>query len=94
VHRGRRRSNARRPCSRISASASGSATGPRSFRADSSSEPTGELDSRTAESILALFDTLHAGGQTLIVVTHSAAVYERAQRVIRLVDGKIVSDAA
>ncbi len=56
-------------------------------------EPTGELDSRTAESILALFDTLHARGQTLIVVTHSAAVYERAQRVIRLADGKIVDDA-
>jgi ABC-type lipoprotein export system ATPase subunit len=57
-------------------------------------EPTGELDSRTAESILALFDTLHARGQTLVVVTHSAAVYERAQRVIRLADGKIVDDAS
>jgi ABC-type lipoprotein export system ATPase subunit len=56
-------------------------------------EPTGELDSRTAESILALFDTLHARGQTLVVVTHSAAVYQRAQRIIRLADGKIVDDA-
>ncbi len=57
-------------------------------------EPTGELDSRTAESILALFDTLHARGQTFVVVTHNAAVYARAQRVIRLADGKIVDDAA
>ncbi len=55
-------------------------------------EPTGELDSRTAEAILALFDGLNARGQTLVVVTHSAAVYERARRVIRIADGKIVSD--
>ena len=55
-------------------------------------EPTGELDSRTAESILTLFDGLHARGQTLVVVTHSAAVYERAQRVIRIADGRIVND--
>jgi ABC-type lipoprotein export system ATPase subunit len=52
-------------------------------------EPTGNLDSRTAESILDLFNALNAGGQTLVVVTHSPAVYERAQRVIRLADGKI-----
>jgi ABC-type lipoprotein export system ATPase subunit len=57
-------------------------------------EPTGELDSRTAESILALFDVLHARGQTLIIVTHSAAVYDRAQRIIRLADGKIAADAS
>jgi ABC-type lipoprotein export system ATPase subunit len=57
-------------------------------------EPTGELDSRTAESILALFDTLNARGQTVVVVTHSAAVYARAQRVIRLADGKIVDRAS
>ncbi len=57
-------------------------------------EPTGELDSRTAEAILALFDGLNARGQTLVVVTHSAAVYERARRVIRIADGQIVSDGA
>jgi putative ABC transport system ATP-binding protein len=57
-------------------------------------EPTGELDSRTADAILALFDTLHARGQTIVVVTHSAAVYRRAQRVVRLADGKIVTDAS
>jgi putative ABC transport system ATP-binding protein len=55
-------------------------------------EPTGELDSRTAESILAQFDVLNGRGQTLVVVTHSAAVYERARRVIRIADGKIVAD--
>ena len=57
-------------------------------------EPTGELDSRTAESILATFDELNARGQTVVVVTHSAAVYERARRVIRIADGRIVADAA
>jgi ABC-type lipoprotein export system ATPase subunit len=56
-------------------------------------EPTGELDSRTAESILALFDTLNARGQTIVVVTHSTAVERRARRVIRLADGKVI-DAA
>ncbi len=56
-------------------------------------EPTGELDSRTAESILALFDALNARGQTIVVVTHSAAVERRARRVIRLADGKVI-DAA
>jgi ABC-type lipoprotein export system ATPase subunit len=55
-------------------------------------EPTGELDSRTAETILALFDLLNARGQTIVVVTHSAAVFERARRVIRIADGKIVGD--
>ncbi len=53
-------------------------------------EPTGELDSRTAESILALFDELNARGQTIVVVTHSNAVERRARRVIRLADGKVI----
>jgi putative ABC transport system ATP-binding protein len=52
-------------------------------------EPTGELDRATAGAILALFDTLNARGQTLVVVTHSAAVYERARRVVRITDGRI-----
>ncbi len=56
-------------------------------------EPTGELDSHTAESILALFDALNARGQTIVVVTHSAAVERRARRVIRLADGRVVPDA-
>ncbi len=53
-------------------------------------EPTGELDSRTAESILELFDALNARGQTIVVVTHSAAVERRARRVVRLADGRVV----
>ncbi len=53
-------------------------------------EPTGELDSGTADAILALFDELNARGQTIVVVTHSAAVERRARRVIRLADGKVV----
>jgi putative ABC transport system ATP-binding protein len=53
-------------------------------------EPTGELDSRTAESILALFDTLNARGQTIVVVTHSSAVERRARRVVRLADGRVI----
>jgi ABC-type lipoprotein export system ATPase subunit len=57
-------------------------------------EPTGELDSRTAETVLELLGALNRRGQTLIVVTHSEAVWRRAQRVIRLADGRIVSDDA
>ncbi|HEY0614432.1 MAG TPA: ABC transporter ATP-binding protein [Candidatus Elarobacter sp.] len=57
-------------------------------------EPTGELDSRTAETVLELLGALNARGQTLIVVTHSEAVYRRARRVIRLADGRIVGDDA
>jgi ABC-type lipoprotein export system ATPase subunit len=57
-------------------------------------EPTGELDSRTAEHVLELLAALNARGQTLLVVTHSEAVWSRARRIIRLADGKIVSDDA
>ncbi len=57
-------------------------------------EPTGELDSHTAETVMELLGTLNARGQTLIVVTHSEAVWRRANRVIRLADGRIVGDDA
>ena len=57
-------------------------------------EPTGELDSRTAETVLELLGALNARGQTLLVVTHSEAVWRRARRVIRLADGRIVADDA
>jgi putative ABC transport system ATP-binding protein len=57
-------------------------------------EPTGELDSRTAGAVLDLLDALNARGQTLIVVTHSEAVWRRARRVIRLADGRIQNDDA
>ena len=55
-------------------------------------EPTGNLDSKTGESILHLFDELHAGGMTLIMVTHDEGIAERCQRVIRLKDGYVDSD--
>jgi putative ABC transport system ATP-binding protein len=56
-------------------------------------EPTGNLDSRTGDDILALFEALHAEGQTIVVVTHEADVAARAQRRIVLHDGVISSDA-
>ena len=55
-------------------------------------EPTGNLDSKTSEDILALFDQLHAEGQTIILVTHEESVALHAKRVIRMVDGRIFSD--
>jgi putative ABC transport system ATP-binding protein len=55
-------------------------------------EPTGNLDSATGRAILDMFDELHAGGITIIMVTHDPAVAERTQRVVRLKDGLVESD--
>jgi putative ABC transport system ATP-binding protein len=55
-------------------------------------EPTGNLDSKTGIEILDLFDRLNAQGKTLVLVTHGDEVSERAQRVVRMRDGKIESD--
>ncbi len=57
-------------------------------------EPTGNLDSRTGHEIMAVFNELHAQGQTIILVTHEDSIAEHALRVIRLRDGLIESDAA
>jgi putative ABC transport system ATP-binding protein len=55
-------------------------------------EPTGNLDTKTGDGIMGMFDELHAAGQTLIVVTHEEYIAERAQRTVRLRDGVIESD--
>jgi putative ABC transport system ATP-binding protein len=52
-------------------------------------EPTGNLDSKTSEGIMQLFDEIHQDGNTLIVVTHEEEVAARAQKIIRLRDGKL-----
>jgi putative ABC transport system ATP-binding protein len=57
-------------------------------------EPTGELDRRTGEEILALFGRLHADGTTLVVVTHDPGVAAGAQRVVEMADGRVVRDGA
>lgn len=57
-------------------------------------EPTGNLDTRTGEEILALFDSLYAKGHTLIVVTHEEEVARHARRMIRIRDGLVASDEA
>jgi len=55
-------------------------------------EPTGNLDSATGNDMMALFDELHADGNTLIIVTHERHVADHAMRTVRLSDGDIVSD--
>lgn len=55
-------------------------------------EPTGNLDSKTTESILRLFEELHAEGHTIVMVTHEPEVAMRCQRELVLVDGNIVVD--
>jgi macrolide transport system ATP-binding/permease protein len=57
-------------------------------------EPTGNLDSATAASILDLLDELHASGLTIVVVTHDPTVAGRAQSAVHVVDGRIVETAA
>ena len=57
-------------------------------------EPTGNLDSKSAADVLALIDELHAGGQTVVLVTHDHDVAERAPRQVRLRDGRIEHDSA
>ena len=55
-------------------------------------EPTGNLDSRTGEEIMAVFSTLWKSGNTIILVTHEEEVARNAQRIVRIRDGLIASD--
>ncbi len=57
-------------------------------------EPTGNLDSKTGEEIMALFEQLYAQGNTIIVVTHEEDIARHARRIVRLRDGLIESDLA
>ena len=54
-------------------------------------EPTGNLDSANGEALLTLLEELHARGQTIVLVTHDATIAARAQRVVRMLDGKMVA---
>jgi putative ABC transport system ATP-binding protein len=55
-------------------------------------EPTGNLDSKTSEEIMALLEEIHQNGNTIIVVTHEEDIAAHAKRIIRLRDGMIESD--
>jgi len=55
-------------------------------------EPTGNLDSKTSQEIIALIDQLHKEGQTIIMVTHEPDIARHCERVIHLEDGKVDSD--
>ena len=55
-------------------------------------EPTGNLDSETTAEIIALFERLHAEGQTIVLVTHESDIAERVERRVLLEDGHVVAD--
>jgi putative ABC transport system ATP-binding protein len=57
-------------------------------------EPTGALDTEGSQEILDLFEQLHAGGQTIVMVTHDPAVAAGAERVVQMRDGRLELDAA
>ena len=55
-------------------------------------EPTGNLDSKSGNEIMKIFDELHRSGNTIILVTHEDDIAKYSNRIVRLLDGKIVSD--
>ncbi len=57
-------------------------------------EPTGNLDSRTGDEIMEIFESLHEGGNTIVLVTHEEYIAEHSDRIIRLRDGVVERDEA
>lgn len=55
-------------------------------------EPTGNLDSKSGDEIMGIFDGLHKNGNTIILVTHEDGIAKHANRTIKLLDGKIIED--
>jgi len=55
-------------------------------------EPTGNLDSKTGVEIMALFDRLHSGGNTIILVTHEPDIAAHAHRIVHIRDGQVEKD--
>jgi putative ABC transport system ATP-binding protein len=55
-------------------------------------EPTGNLDSKSGHEIMKIFDDLHRNGNTIILVTHEDDIAKHSNRIVRLLDGKIVKD--
>ena len=57
-------------------------------------EPTGALDSRSGEEVMAILKELHAAGHTIIIVTHDPAIAAQTERIIEIRDGEILRDSA
>jgi putative ABC transport system ATP-binding protein len=55
-------------------------------------EPTGNLDSRTSEEVMAIFQRLNAAGKTVVLITHEPDIAAFARRVVQMRDGRVVAD--
>jgi putative ABC transport system ATP-binding protein len=55
-------------------------------------EPTGNLDSRSTEHVLSIFEDLNGSGRTVVMITHEDEVAGHAERLVRLADGRVVAD--
>lgn len=55
-------------------------------------EPTGNLDSKSGKDIMTMFESLHAHGRTIVLVTHDEHVAQHAKRIVRIADGEIIAD--